>query len=432
MIAPSRAWYVVAIVCAMAVLSYLDRYIIALLAEPIIAEFAVTATDIGLLIGLGFGLVYAIAGLPLAHWLDHGTRVRIVAGGVLLWSLSTASSGLAPNYPTLLASRVGVAIGEAVLVPATISLIADLFPAERRTLPIAIFMATCSLMGSGAFILGGLTYRLAGTLAPALDMEPWRITLLLVGLPGLFLAPLFVLTVREPARTADRGQAAGQASVAVIARYLRDHAGYYVPFYLALGIAAIGTYSLISWTTSMLARSYGMPLDQAGSLYGTVGLSVGIVAAAFWPAASGLVLRKGRMDLTMALLAAGLGTAHLAMAALALIDSRAMVMTAIGVAIFGIAASGSLAVLIIQSAAPSRMRARITSLYVLVGNLIGLTLGPPLSAWISEHVFAGPHAMRDALALLGAIMLPIVLLLLIAAQRGYRRALSVGQQSAAS
>lgn len=425
MIAPHRAWYVVAMVCAMAVLSYLDRYIIALLAEPIIAEFAVTSTDIGLLIGLGFGLVYAIAGLPLAHWLDHGTRVRIVAGGVLLWSLCTASSGLAPNYPALLASRVGVAIGEAVLVPATISLIADLFPAERRTLPIAVFMATCSLMGSGAFILGGMTFRLAGMIAPAWDMEAWRVTMLLVGLPGLILAPLFVLTVREPVRTTDPGHADEQASIAVIARYLRDHAGYYVPFYLALGIAAIGTYSLISWTTSMLARSYAMPLDAAGSLYGAVGLAVGIVAAVFWPAASGLVLRKGRMDLNMTLLAAGLAAAHLAMASLALIDSQAMVMAAIGLAIFGIAASGSLGVLIIQSAAPSRMRARITSLYVLVGNLIGLTLGPPLSAWISENVFTGPDAMRAALALLGAIMLPVVLLLLIAARKGYRRALSL-------
>lgn len=429
MIAARRAWFIVAMLCAMAVLSYLDRYIIALLAEPIIAEFAVTATDIGLLIGLGFGLVYALAGLPLAHWLDHGTRVRIVAGGVFLWSLCTASSGLAPNYPTLLASRVGVAIGEAVLVPATISLIADLFPAERRTLPIAIFMATCSLMGSGAFILGGMTFRLAGLLAPTFDLEAWRITMLLVGMPGLILAPLFVLTVREPARTSDPGHSAEQASMALIARYLRDNAGYYIPFYLALGIAAIGTYSLISWTTSMLARSYAMPLDEAGSLYGTVGLAVGIFAAVFWPAASGLALRKGRMDLNMALLAAGLATAHLAMAALALVESRAMVMAVIALAIFGIAASGSLGVLIIQSAAPSRMRARITSLYVLVGNLIGLTLGPPLSAWISENVFTGPHAMRSALALLGAVMLPIVLLLLIAAQKGYRRALSA-QQSA--
>lgn len=98
MTSTTRAWYTVALLCAMTVISYLDRYIIALLADPIMAEFAITATDVGLLIGLGFGLVYALAGLPLAHWLDHGNRVRIVAFGVLLWSLYTASSGLAPDY----------------------------------------------------------------------------------------------------------------------------------------------------------------------------------------------------------------------------------------------------------------------------------------------------------------------------------------------
>lgn len=411
----------------MAILSYLDRYIIALLAEPIIAEFGVTATDIGLLIGLGFGLVYSVAALPLAHWLDHGTRVRIVAGGVAFWSLCTAFSGLAPDYGTLLASRVGVAIGEAVLVPATVSLIADLFPAERRTLPTAIFMATCSLMGAGAFILGGLAYGLAEHLAPVLDLEAWRTTMLLVGIPGLILAPIFLLTAKEPKRAKDHENTYENTSLSAITAYLRQHVRYYLPFFSAIGIAAIGTYSLISWTTSMLARSYGMPLSQAGSLYGTVGLATGLIAAAFWPAASGWVLRKGRVDLNMVLLAVGLAVAHLALTSLALIDDRKLVLVAIGLATFGIAASGSLAVLIIQSAAPTQMRARITSLYVLVGNLVGLTMGPPLSAWISENIFTGPDAMRSSLALMGAVMLPIVLVLLLVAHKGYRQALSVSR-----
>jgi hypothetical protein len=69
---------------------------------------------------------------------------------------------------------------------------------------------------------------------------------------------------------------------------------------------------------------------------------------------------------------------------------------------------GTLAVLILQSAAPSRMRARITSFYVLMGNLVGLTMGPPLSAWISQHVFEGPNAVRSALSLIGAMVCPVM------------------------
>lgn len=418
-----RNWYVVALLCALAVMSYLDRYIIALLADPIIAEFGISTTDVGLLIGLGFGLVYAIAGVPLAHWLDSGMRIRIVAFGVLLWSLCTASSGLAPDYPTLLASRVGVAIGEAVLVPATISLIGDLFEPSKRTLPIAIFMGTASLMGSGAFIIGGLTYELANHLAPGFGVESWRLTMIMVGLPGLVLAPILLFTVREPDRGSQESLAAHDASIAAVARHLSSHARYYAPYFLALGISAIGTFSLISWATSMLARSYGMNVASAGSLYGTAGLVAGIVAAIFWPAASAWVQRSGRMYGNMLLMAAGLGCAQLSMALMPQLEGRALALFAIAVSIFGIAASGTLAVLILQSAAPPLMRARITSLYVLTGNLIGLTLGPPLSAWISENIYEGPDAMRSTFGLIGMIMLPTVFILLLVATSGYRKCL---------
>lgn len=418
-----RNWFVVALLCALAVMSYLDRYIIALLADPIIAEFGISTTDVGLLIGLGFGLVYAIAGVPLAHWLDSGTRVRIVAFGVLLWSLCTASSGLAPDYPTLLASRVGVAIGEAVLVPATISLIGDLFEPSKRTLPIAIFMGTASLMGSGAFIIGGLTYELANQLAPSFGVEGWRLTMIMVGLPGLLLAAILLVTVHEPERGVQESTEAHDASIAAVARHLSNHARYYAPYFLALGISAIGTYSLISWATSMLARSYGMSVASAGSLYGTAGLVAGIVAAIFWPAASAWVQRSGRMYGNMLLMAAGLGCAQLSMALMPQLEGRALALFAIAVSIFGIAASGTLAVLILQSAAPPLMRARITSLYVLTGNLIGLTMGPPLSAWISENFYEGPDAMRSTFGLIGMIMLPTVFILLLVATSGYRKCL---------
>lgn len=419
----ARAWYAVALLCAMAVMSYLDRYIIALLADPVIAEFAITTTDVGLLIGLGFGLVYAIAGVPIAHWLDHGNRTRIVAFGVLLWSLCTASSGLAPDYPTLLASRIGVAIGEAVLVPATISLIGDLFAPHRRTLPIAIFMGTASLMGSGAFIIGGAAYQLAQYLSPGLGIESWRLTMIMVGIPGLILAPILALTVAEPGRAAEGAVPDHEASVGAVIDHLARHIRYYLPFFLALGLSAIGTFSLISWSTAMLARSYGMTIAAAGGLYGTAGLFAGAVAAFFWPAASAWVQRRGDPARNVLLMAAGLALAQASMATIPLFDSRNLALGAIALAIFGIASSGTLAVLILQAAAPALMRARIISLYVLTGNLIGLTLGPPLSAWVSENIFNGPDAMRSTFGLIGALLLPTVLLLLLIAVSGYRKCL---------
>lgn len=115
------------------------------------------------------------------------------------------------------------------------------------------------------------------------------------------------------------------------------------------------------------------------------------------------------------------------MALLPLIEARNLAIVSIAVAIFGIAASGTLAVLILQSAAPAMMRARITSLYVLTGNLIGLTLGSPLSAWISENLYSSPDAMRSTLGLVGVIMLPAVFVLRLFAKSGYRKCLEETQ-----
>ena len=123
------------------------------------------------------------------------------------------------------------------------------------------------------------------------------------------------------------------------------------------------------------------------------------------------------------LLAGGLGGAHLTLTGLGVLETVGATAVAIGVIVFGQSAAGTLAVLILQSAAPSRLRARITSLYVLMANLIGLTLGPPLSAWISQHVFDGADAIRSALSLIGAVVCPISVLLIGGAARSYGRAL---------
>lgn len=420
---PQSAWYVVALLCLMSVLSYLDRYIIALLAEPLKQSMNIDATQVGLLIGVGFGLVYSVAGLPLANLLDTRARVGIIAASVALWSLCTITSAFAPSYTLLLFSRVGVAIGEAVLVPAAVSMIGDLYAANRRTLPIATFMAVGSLMGAGAFLIGGLAFELATSFSDVISIEPWRLTLVIVGAPGLVLASIWLMTVAEPARDISIGAEAEHATWSAAATYLRRHWTYYPPLLAGLGVSAIGTYSFISWATSLLVNSYGLSVGRAGSLFGTVGLLAGGAAALFWPAVSNWLTRSGLESANPLLLAGGLGGAHLTLACLGVLDTVGATAVAIGMIVFGQAAAGTLAVLILQSAAPSRMRARITSLYVLMANLVGLTMGPPLSAWISQHVFDGPDAIRSALSLIGAVVCPISVLMIVGAAPSYGRAL---------
>jgi len=417
---PTRAWYVAGLLCLIAALSYLDRYIIALLADPIIKDMGIDATAIGLLIGLGFGLLYALSGVPVAYLIDRGTRVRIVGIGVIVWSLSTVASGFAPNFEILLMTRAGVAIGEAVLVPATVSLVADLFPPEKRALPIGLFMAVSTLMASGAFLIGAYAFELAVILSPDLGLSPWRLTLVIVGVPGLVLGPLWLLTVAEPDRVEEPGQA-DQTSLAAALAYLRRHWRFYLPFYLSFGVSALASYSFIAWTATMLTRSYGQSVAAAGAIFGLVGVIAAAIAAFFWPAISAWVLKRDRAELAVLALAVGLGIGHAAVAAFPLARDIDGAIAIIAVATFGYGAAGGLAVLIIQHIAPPRMRAKITALYVLVGNLVGLTCGPALSAWMSDTVFTGNDALRHSLSMLALVMLPLTVGLVLFAMTAHRR-----------
>lgn len=416
----SRAWYAVGLLCLIAALSYLDRYIIALLAAPIMAELGVDATAIGLLIGLGFGLLYALSGLPLAFLIDRGARVRIVGIGVITWSLSTIASGFAPNFEVLLLTRAGVAIGEAVLVPATVSIVADLFPPHRRALPIGLFMAVSTLMASGAFLIGAWAFSFATTLSSTVGLGDWRLTLVLVGLPGLVLGPLWLATVREPARI-ESDSDGDQASLAAARHYLVRNWRFYVPFYASFGVSAIASYSFISWTATMLTRSYGHSIASAGALFGLVGVVAAAAAAIFWPMVSAWTLRRSAPVLGVLALAIGLGLGHAAVAAFVLIEGTVGAGVAIAAATFGYGAAGGLAVLIFQQVAPPRMRAKITSIYVLVGNLIGLTIGPALSAWLSVEMFEGEHALRNSLSVLALFAFPLTVGLIWLAARAHPR-----------
>ena len=184
------AWYIVGVFAVLLMMSYFDRFILALLANPISQDLDVTDRQMGLLLGFGFAALYALAGLPIAWFLDRGNRVRAVAIGVFVWSAGTIAAAFAESYAQLLVLRASVAIGEAVLTPAMVSLIADLFEPKARSGPTSIYIAIGTIMTGGAFVIGGLAVDVAGVIQGSLlpDWPVWRITLILVGLPGILLA----------------------------------------------------------------------------------------------------------------------------------------------------------------------------------------------------------------------------------------------------
>jgi len=202
---PSAAagWFLVVMLTVGYIFSFVDRYILGLLIEPIKAEFDLSDRSIGWLLS-AFTLVYGFMGIFMGWLVDRGKRLWIVSIGVALWSVATVATGMAKNFVQLFTARMGVGIGEATLSPATFSMIGDSFPTEKRGKPIAFYSAALPIGAGLASLLSGAviawTASSGNQSLPFFgELSPWRYTMIIVGLPGLLLA-LFFLFMKEPVR----------------------------------------------------------------------------------------------------------------------------------------------------------------------------------------------------------------------------------------
>lgn len=419
-IKPGSAWYVITILCAIAVMAYIDRYVLSLLAQPVMTDLGISDSQFGLLFGLGFGLLYAVIGVPLAHLIDRGKRVLILAVGVFLWSASTYMSALSSGFVELLVWRSGVAIGEAVLAPSAISLIGDMFPKNKRSLPTAIFASTSAIMLSASYIVSGFVYDWAIQMAPTMGEVPWRLTLKLVAVPGMVLAGILIITVREPARALGNNVAMDANSVRAAVAFLKDNLRLYGLMYLGIALITIVIFGYVSWAPTLLVRGHGVTVAQSGYIFGTFGVMAGTLGSVAWPSIA--VIGQGRAHfIFMAVAAAVVGIGVLLMG-LPIFQTVFAVMVGVVLAKLAGSAYATLPALVVQSAVPGPFRARITSGYVLASALFGLTLGPPLVAVIADTFFSGPHALGNAMACVSVALTPIAIICFIIASPRYLKA----------
>ncbi len=197
------AWYVVGVLTLLYAFSFIDRQIFSLLVGPLRRDLHIGDAKMSLLIGFRFALFYTFFGIPLGRLADIYSRRLIIATGLVLWSGFTASCGLAQTFETMLLLRMGVGVGEAALSPAAYSLITDYFPRERLATALSVYSMGIYVGSGMAYLLGGLVVAYASTQAmwtiPLLGaVHPWQIIFLMVGLPGIAVAPL-LFTVNEPA-----------------------------------------------------------------------------------------------------------------------------------------------------------------------------------------------------------------------------------------
>jgi MFS family permease len=416
-----RAWFAVTLLLLLYCISYTDRMVLSLLAAPVTKALNITDTQLGVLFGTGFGVVYALVGLPLAHIIDKSHRIRLITLGVVVWSTCTVVSGLAPNYTALMLLRAGVAIGEAILTPAALSIIGDMFVREKRTLPTAVYNSVGTFMGPGAFVVGGLALQLATAISPDLGMPPWQLTLVIVGLPGLLLAPLLLFGAPEPPRNAEPQAEDFTSAKQAIAFVFKEYR-LYLSVFAGVALFTLGSFAKIAWVPTLMVRAHGLAPAEAGYIYGTLGLVAGLTGAAAWPALAAYFTRRGRNDTMITLFACGLLASTICLIVVGLTQSLLVMCIAVaGTTLFGSAAT-LMPPLIIQFVAPSRMRARLMALNFMGSNLIGLTMGPVIAAFIADQFFSGPFALGHGIATVGVFVAPLTFLAVWLARTRYRAA----------
>lgn len=290
---PWLKYYVLGLLFAAGVISYIDRKIIAVLLEGIKADLDLTDTQMGLLAGVFFSASYIVAGVPLARLSDSGNRRGIIAACMAVWSAATALCGLATSYVQLAVARMFVGVGEAGSAPASFSLLADLFPPHQRA---QVF----SVISCGSAVGLAFGFYLAGTLSEVLG---WRMVFIVVGLPGLFFAALIWLTVPEPARPITDAHSEKKLSLFESLRALVQLTTYRWVM-LVLILASTTAYAVLAWMPTFLIRVHNLSTGEIGLKMGAavaLGLLLGNLSS------GALADRLGRRDTRWLIWVAGYG-----------------------------------------------------------------------------------------------------------------------------
>lgn len=397
----SARWYrhyVIGILFLAYVLNVMHRSpVLGVALESIKDEFGASDTQLGLLSGITFAVFYSAMGIPIAAWADRTSRRKVLALSIALWSGMTALFGLAVNFAMLLFVRVGVAVGQSGNSPAAHSLISDYFPKTERGRAFSIFALGVPMGTALGNYAGGQAVQAFG----------WRMAFVLIAIPGLLLAIVLRLTVREPPRgfidgvdaAAARAQAPGML-VALGALWERRSFRH-----LSLGVAlhSVAWYARGSFNAAFLIRSHQLTAAQAGnwialfSITGAFGTFLGGYAA------DRLSVRMG--DRRWYMWVPGLATLIMVPLQIAtyLPDDQAVAFTSFALMSFVASVFFGPSFAMTQALAPLRMRSVATSLLLFVQTIIGLGVGPLLAGRISDWLMPayGTDSLRYALVIVG-------------------------------
>jgi MFS family permease len=421
------AWYVVAVLTALYMLSFVDRTILSLLVGSIKRDLAISDTRIGLLQGLSFALFYTIMGLPLGRMADTRNRRNLVAGSVIVWSIFTGACSAAKSFWSLFLTRIGVGVGEAGLSPAAYSLISDYFPPERLGVAISIYYMGVFLGSSLALLVGGIvvdtmahvptvTLPLLGTIAS------WRMTFLIVGLPGLLFA-LLSFTIKEPLRLGMLRSAQGGAAHLSFAQafgQMRLRWQSLAGISLAMVFQSMANYALVSWGPTYFARVHGWTPGQSGKALAVILLLAGCGGMYCGGRLSDHWQKRGLHEAPMRVMVLGAAFTIVLLPVGTLLSDVRWTLAFLFAGVFALALPMGISAAALQRIFPNQCRGVVSALYLFILNIGGQTFGPLLPGVFNDYLFHNGKMIGYSLSITMGGAAVLMLITLLAAYRYYR------------
>ena len=384
------------------ILSFVDRQIVAVLGTQIRDSLILTNFQIGLLYGPAFSFVYALSGIPMGRIADKTSRKLMICTGLFIWSLMTVLSGFAASFAFLVTARVFVGLSQAMLSPAVYSYLADAFSPRHRA---TIF----SIYASGIFIGVGLSFLVGGTVSLQYD---WRVAMIVVGIPGLILAPLTWFLVREP----DKKKKPDKEEQNIVSDLKEILTKKSVIFHLiGFSFLACMGYTILAFIGNVFNDIHQRPdlIPQ----YGWFMLGVGVMVILSGKAADKLAQFKPERRYLLGVFAALGGMPFYALGLYSTSPEMAFLFMGIGV-LFASSYNG-VAAAIIQYFVPSQKRALVGGLYLFVISVAGFGVGPPLAGWFIDFVFSGPYAVSHSIMVIVTVSTVGATISLLTAMRYY-------------
>jgi len=406
-------WSAVVAFTLVYMVSYVDRQVLTIVVDPVRASLGLGDMQIGFLQGFIFTTVMIVAAVPMSYLIDRYNRIYVLIGCIVAWSLATIYCGFASSFVELALGRIGLAIAEAVVPMAAMSVIGDLFPRHKVNQAASVFMNGTYFGNGAALLLGGWFIALAtpfeGRVLPVLGaFEVWRGLFIAVGLLSIAMALGLLLFLREPPRRELRPAAATEPAAESFWAFFWSNRRLLLSYCLFAGTGALNGYCLYSWTATLLIRVHGMSPLSVGLAIGPMFILTSIPATALAAWLSSFAKPENALQHVVKMMT-GFMALLVPMVFLMTLGSTSMALVMVALTMLVYAAFHATILTPVQLFAPNRMRGRVAAVTSMI-YVIPAGLGPVTVGFLTDYVFEDPQKLGVAMAITmgGAAMIGVL------------------------